>query len=81
MFASGNDTERKRMGQVHAKGETVVDLYAVGKHRYLFDCLYFIHYIITLQSLPNKQCYSLFGEVDVCSLMSRELGISPYQLQ
>ena len=29
MFASGNNTERMRMGQIKAKGEDVVDLYAV----------------------------------------------------
>ena len=37
MFASGNDTERKRMGSVHAKGETVVDLYAVRIDGYSFS--------------------------------------------
>ena len=30
MFASGNNTERMRMGRVEAKDEFVVDLYAVG---------------------------------------------------
>ena len=29
MFASGNNTERKRMGEVKALNESVVDLYAV----------------------------------------------------
>ena len=29
MFASGNNTERMRMGRIQAKGEDVVDLYAV----------------------------------------------------
>lgn len=30
MFASGNNTERKRMGDIKAKDEFVCDLYAVG---------------------------------------------------
>lgn len=30
MFASGNNTERMRMGRVEAKDEFVVDLYAVA---------------------------------------------------
>ena len=29
MFASGNNTERKRMGEIRGKDEFVVDLYAV----------------------------------------------------
>lgn len=29
MFASGNNTERRRMGEVRGKDEFVVDLYAV----------------------------------------------------
>lgn len=29
MFASGNNTERKRMGDIKAKDEFVCDLYAV----------------------------------------------------
>lgn len=28
MFSSGNVTERTRMGRLHCKGETVVDLFA-----------------------------------------------------
>ena len=31
MFASGNNTERKRMGEVKALNESVVDLYAVSE--------------------------------------------------
>ena len=30
MFASGNNTERKRMGELQGKDEFVVDLYAVS---------------------------------------------------
>ena len=36
MFASGNNTERKRMGEIDGRDEDVVDLYAVvieRKHR------------------------------------------------
>ena len=33
MFASGNNTERKRMGEVKALNESVVDLYAVSELR------------------------------------------------
>ena len=31
MFASGNNTERRRMGDVRAANQVVVDLYAVGE--------------------------------------------------
>lgn len=35
MFASGNNTERKRMGDIKAKDEFVCDLYAVGVEKRL----------------------------------------------
>ena len=64
MFASGNNTERKRMGEIDGRDEDVVDLYAVvieRKHR-AQGIGYFTIPIAVKSGIRHLWCFEINGD-------------------